>query len=309
MKKLGPIAALAAALALASGGMAAAAQQPTRSSDQQVKDLLSRIDERTDTFRSSFDRAIDRNTINGSRAEDQINQSVKDFEEATDRLRDRVNARRAGTVDVEEVLSRASLIDTFMTRNQLDASAEDDWQDLRQDLDQLAYVYGVTGNWTLSGSRAARADDKEVEQLLKRIEKGADQFRKSLDEALDDSAIDDSTAEDDINQFVTEFAETTDHLSDHFGRNQVVTNDIEEVLRRGVSIDGFMQRHRLNGQAKNDWLTLRRDLDDLGARVSRCVELERSSVHTDGDRHGTLSSPDRHLSAGARPGRRSASGR
>ena len=263
MKKLGPIAALAAALALASGGMAAAAPQPTRSSDQQVKALLSRIDERTDTFRSSFNRAIDRNPINGSRAEDQINQSLKDFEAATDRLRDRVNDHRAGTADVEEVLSRASLIDTFMMRNQLDASAEDDWQDLRQDLNQLAHVYGVTRNWTLSGSMPARADDNEVEQLLKQIEKGADRFRESLDEALDDSAIDDSTAEDNINQFVTEFAETTDHLSDHFGRNQVVTNDIEDVLRRGVSIDGFMQRHRLNEQAENDWLTLRRDLDNL----------------------------------------------
>jgi len=262
MTRLGPVVALAAALALASGNTALAAQQPTRSSDQQVKDLLSRIDKRTDTFRSSFDRAIDRNPINGSRAEEQINQSVEDLEQATDRLRDRVNDHQSATADAEEVLNRASLIDTFMRRNQLDASAEDDWQDLRQDLDQLAHVYGVTWNWT-SGNMPARADDNEVEQLLKQIEKGADQFRKSLDKALDHSAMDGSTAEDNINQFVTEFAETTDHLSDHFDRNQVVTNDIEDVLRRGVSIDGFMQRHRLNEQAENDWLRLRRDVDDL----------------------------------------------
>jgi len=263
MTRLGPVVALAAVLALASCNIAVAAQQPTRSSDQQVRALLSRIDKRTDTFRSSFDRAIDRNPINGSRAEEQINQSVEDLEQATDRLRDRVNDHQSAAADVEEVLSRASLIDSFMMRNQLDASAEDDWQDLRQDLDQLAHVYGVTWNWTFSGNMPARADDKQVEQLLKRIEKGADQFSKSLDKALDHSAIDDSTAEDNINQFVTEFAETTDHLSDHFDRNQVITNDVEDVLRRGVSIDGFMQRHRLNEQAENDWVTLRRDLDDL----------------------------------------------
>jgi hypothetical protein len=243
--------------------MAVAAQQPNRSSDQQVKDLLSRIDKRTDTFRSSFDRAIDRNPINGSRAEEQINQAMKDFEQSTDRLRDRVNDRQSGIADVEEVLSRAWLIDSFMMRSQLDATAERDWQDLRRDLDELAGVYGVTGNWTSSGNKASRVNDEQVGQLLKRIENGADQFRKSLDKALDDSAFHDSTAEDNINQFVTEFAESTDHLSDHFGRNQVVTNDIEDVLRRGVSIDGFVQRHRLNEQAENDWLTLRRDLDDL----------------------------------------------
>ena len=265
MTRLGRIVALAAAFALSSAPVAVAAQQPNRSSDQQVKDLLSRIDQRTDTFRSSFDRAIDRNPINGSRAEEQINQAVNDFEQATDRVRDRVNDHQSGIADVEEVFSRAWLIDSFMMRNQLDASAEDDWQDLRQDLDQLAHVYGVTWNWT-SGNMPGRADDKQVEQLLKQIEKGADQFRKSLDKALDDSAIDDSKAEDDINQFVTEFAETTDHLNDHFGRNQVITNDIEDVLRRGVSIDGFMQRHRLNEKAENDWLTLRRDLDSERAR-------------------------------------------
>jgi hypothetical protein len=62
---------------------------------------------------------------------------------------------------------------------------------------------------------------------------------------------------------VTDFAETTNHLRDHFDRRQVVTNDIEDVLRRGVSIDSFMQRHQLAGQAENDWLTVRRDLDEL----------------------------------------------
>ena len=260
--RFGPIVALAAVLAL-TGDVAAAAQQPSRSSDQQVKDLLRRIDERTDTFRSSFNRAIDRNPINGSDAEEQINQSVKDFEEATDRLRDRVDDRQSDAADIEGVLSRASLIDSFMMRNQLDASAEDDWQDLRQDLDELAHVYGVTGNWTFSGNMPARADDKQVEQLLKQIEKGADQFRKSLDKALDRSTIDDSTTEDNINRFVTEFAETTDHLRDHFDRNQVITDDIEDVLRRGVSIDGFMQRHRLDEQAEDGWVRLRRDLDAL----------------------------------------------
>ena len=267
MTRLRPIGALAVLLALASASVAVAAQQrPTRSSDQQVKDLLTRIDKRTDTFRSSFNRAIDRNPINGSREEDQINQSVKDFEQATDRLRDRVNDRESGTADVEEVLSHASLIDSFMARNQLDASAERDWEDLRRDLDDLAGVYGVTGHWTVPGTSLARVDDKEVEQLLKRIDKGADQFRKSLDKALDHSTMDGSKGEDDINQFVKEFAETTDHLKDHFGRKQVVTNDVEDVLRRGVSIDAFMQRHRLSEQAENDWLALRHDVDDL-ARV------------------------------------------
>jgi cytochrome c556 len=241
----------------------AAQQRPSRVSDEQVRDLLSRMDTGIAAFRASFDQAINRSPINGSRAEEDVNQSVNDFKQAADRLRDRVQNRRADATDVEDVLRRASAIDGFMTRNALDGAAERDWRSVRRDLDQLAGAYGVASNWTRAQNAPSRLNDEQVKQLLTRTKKNADQFRQSLDQALNRSRIDGSREEDNINQSVTEFAETTDHLSDHFDRRQVVTNDIEDVLRRGVSIDSFMQRHQLADQAENDWLTVRRDLDAL----------------------------------------------
>jgi hypothetical protein len=241
----------------------AAQQRPNRASDQQIGALLSRIDGSIATFRTSFDRAIDRSRINGSRAEDDINQSVSDFKQATERLRDREKDRRAAVADVEDVLRRASVIDSFMASHALDATVARDWQSLRGDLDELARAYGVTRNWADAQGVPSRVNDAQVKQLLTRTKKNADQFRHSLDQALDRSRIDGSRDEDNIHQFVTDFAEATDHLSDHFDRRQVVTNDVEDVLRRGVSIDSFMQRHQLVAQAENDWLTVRRDLDEL----------------------------------------------
>jgi len=258
------IAALAAVFALVGVSVIVAAQQrPNRISDRQVGDLLSRMDAGIAAFRASFEQAINRSRINGSRAEDDVNQSVNDFKQATDRLRDRVQNRRAGTTDVEDVLRRASLIDGFMTSNALDTAVERDWRSLRGDLDELARAYGVTWNWTGSQNVPSRINDQQVGQLLTRTKKNADRFRHSLDRALNRSRIDGSREEDNINQFVMDFAETTNHLSDHFDRRQVVTNDIEDVLRRGVSIDNFMQRHQLAVQAENDWFRVRRDLDEL----------------------------------------------
>ena len=258
------IVALAAVFALAGVAVITAAQQrPTRISDQQVGDLLRRLDAGTAAFRASFNRALDRSQINNSRAEDDIKQSVNHFKEATDRLRDRVQNRRAGTADVEDVLRRASLIDGFMTRNTLDAAVERDWQSLRGDLNDLARAYGVTWNWIGSQNVPSRVNDQQVGQLLTRTKKNADRFRHSLGRALDRSRIDGSREDDTITQFVKDFGETTNHLSDHFDRREVVTNDIENVLRRGVSIDSFMQRHQLAVQAENDWLAVRRDLDEL----------------------------------------------
>ena len=251
-------------LTLAGVGTAATAQQrPTRASDQQVESLLTRLEADIDTFRSSFDRAIDRHAINGTRAEADINRTVNDFKEASDRLRDRAHDHQAGTADAEDVLRRASVIDAFMSANTLDMTAERDWQALRGELDQLAGAYGVSANWTGPQYVRARASDQQVKELLARTKKDAERFRKSLDKALDRSRIDGSREEDDIDHFVTDFAETTDHLSDHFNRHQVVTHDIDEVLRRGVSIDRFMQRQQLAATAENDWRTVRRDLDQL----------------------------------------------
>jgi hypothetical protein len=127
-------------------------------------------------------------------------------------------------------------------------------------------VHGAAVNGASAQTAPSRSNDRQVGQLLTRTKKSADRFRGSLDQALNRSPINGSREEDGINQSVEDFAEATNHLSDHFDRRQVVTNDVEEVLRRGVNIDSFMQRHQLAMQAENDWRTVRRDLDEL-ARV------------------------------------------
>jgi YMGG-like Gly-zipper len=149
MTKRTHIVTLAAVFALTSvSAIVAAQQRPNRVSDQQVGALLSRMDAGIARFRASFNQAIDRSQRNGSRAEDDIDQSMNDFTQATDRLRDRAQNRRAGATDVEDVLRRASVIDGFMTTNALDGAVERDWQSLRRELDALARAYNVAWNWS-----------------------------------------------------------------------------------------------------------------------------------------------------------------
>ena len=93
-KRMSVVLAARAALAVMSLSVvtmtAAAAQQPYRVTDQQVRELLTRIDARTETFRLGFDRAINRSRMSGSRAADEIGRSINDLKQATIRLRDRV---------------------------------------------------------------------------------------------------------------------------------------------------------------------------------------------------------------------------
>jgi hypothetical protein len=150
---------LAAVFALTSVGVIVAAQP--RVSDQQVRELLSRIDTGTESVRASLDRAVKDSRINGGQTKAEVNQSVKDFQLATGRLHDGVNDRQVGTAAVEDVLRRASSIDRFMTANSLDASAQRAWHNLRRNLDELARAYDVTWYWSGSQNRRARLNDRE----------------------------------------------------------------------------------------------------------------------------------------------------
>ena len=183
---------LAVGLAVAGAGMATAGQQrPYRVSDQQLKDLVNRIDTHEQAFRSSFERAIDRSPIKNSPTADQAGRSMKDFNEAADQLRDRVNDGQSVTSDAENLLRRASAIDSLMTRTQFEAPAQRDWQALRLDMNDLTRAYGIAWNWSAaSQTMPARVNDNQIKQLLKTIGQKADTFDKGLDRAFVNSTYD-----------------------------------------------------------------------------------------------------------------------
>ncbi len=263
MRRVRYLIAILAVVSLAGLATSAQAQSPYRLSEREVKNLLDRIEKNADRFRTSVADALDRSRLDDSRSEDNINQFIKDFEAATDRLEGRFDDNQSASGLVEEVLKRAVIIDNFMMRHRLTARAQDDWLQLRGNLDELSRAYNVQWSWSGVLTSAYRVNDKQVESLLSQIELNAGRFRKSLDSALDRSRLDDTNREDNINQFVKDFEAATDRLEDRFGKKQSAAGDVEEVLNRAMLIDNFMRRHRLSSRAQEDWNGLRRNLDEL----------------------------------------------
>ena len=118
-----------------------------RMSDRQLDAIIRRIENGADRFRTDLGNALNRSTYNGTRAEDNINQFIRDFETATDQLRSRFDGRTSVASDVENVLRQATYIDDFMTRQTLSMRAENSWTTLKGDLNQLATAYSVAWNW------------------------------------------------------------------------------------------------------------------------------------------------------------------
>lgn len=124
-----------------------AQRRPYRISDRQVGDLIRRLESNTNRFRNSLDSSLDRSRQDGTRAEDNINAFVRDFENATDQLRRRFDSRQSVAADVETVLQKATVIDNFMGRRRAVRGAENEWSLVKTDLNALASVYGVSWRW------------------------------------------------------------------------------------------------------------------------------------------------------------------
>lgn len=129
----------------------ASAQRPewanrryTRTSVDQV---IKRVEQRTDTFVSQLDRSLDDSRLDGTRREDNLNQRAKDLEAATDELRSEFNRRGDSwwetRSNVERCLSLAADIDVAVRNRRFKRGAENNWKNVRSELNSLARVYGL----------------------------------------------------------------------------------------------------------------------------------------------------------------------
>ena len=118
---------------------------------------------------------------------------------------------------------------------------------------------------SLAQLRPYRTSDREVAQLLDRIRKESDRFTKSLKQALNQSRVNSTEREADINAYVKDFEEQTKRLEDNFDAHRSTTGDVDAVLIRGARIDAFMNRYPLTSRAQGDWSALRGHLEALAS--------------------------------------------
>lgn len=254
-----------------------------RVNDTQVERIIRSIERRSDVFRRSFDAALDRSRFDGTYTEDSVNTFIKNFEAATNNLRSRFDSRMAVASDVDNVLNSAAIIDQFMQTNLRQTRVQGDWTLLRSDLSRLARAYNVAFNLNgrivppsvVAVQQAYRVSDSQVQYLLNRIETRTDAFRVNLDRAIDRSRFNSTRREDNVNEFVTDFENSTDELKRKFDGRTSVDEDVSNVLVRAARIDDFMKRNlRRETVAQRDWRNLRSDLNMLSNYYSLAFNLD-----------------------------------
>ncbi len=248
-------------------------------SDNSVRTLLVRIQTRTETFRTAVERAVRRDSTGSS---DNITASITSFQEDTNRLQQSFDARRNATRDVREVLDDAAAIDAYVQSNRLNPAAQREWASLRTDLSTLANYFNIS--WNLNSSTdnniggipstggipatggnnsTYRANDRDVQTIIRRLETRTDAYKREINLSLDRSVLNNTRSEETVVTYITDFENATDRLRQNFDARRSTSADVEEVLNRAYAIDSFMRDYRLTTNAENQWRLIRTDLDTL----------------------------------------------
>lgn len=239
-----------------------------RATDRQVMTVLTRIENKTDSFKNQMDNALDRSSFNNTNTEDMINNYISDFENSTDSLRRNFNNRVSVNSDVQIVLQKAASIDSFLRTNRLNTTVQNQWRNLKTDLNTLSRYYNVSWNWNNvpinnNNNLAYTVAYSTVQNALSSLETNADRYKNDLDTALDRSWLNNTRSEDSINRYVGDFESATNSLKNKFQNGTSTDTDVENVLSKGYAIDAFMRDYQLDSKVINQWSLVRRDLNNL----------------------------------------------
>jgi len=110
-----------------------------------------------------------------------------------------------------------------------------------------------------------RLSDREVKDLMSRMEKDAERFKHSLHSELEHQHWRDSEERESMNRAASGFERATDRLKDHFHNGNARSGDVQEVLDRGADLNSLIVGRHLLPRARGEWMTLRGDLDQLAS--------------------------------------------
>jgi uncharacterized membrane protein len=288
-------------LALVTAGMTTTGMAQVGTNDAAIRDLVRRIQTRTDSLQRAVQNAADRNNYRV----DDIDRLILDFENAANQLDRRLGTRRGGSADAQVLLDRGAQIDNFFSNNRLGSGSRREWQMIRADLDQLATYYSLSAPWgsggtvgsgtggSSTGNTNYQLNDWQMRQLIDRLNTRSATFSRSLRQDLNRPS-NDRYRVDEVRQQLSQFETALVQLRNRVNSRQSSSADAQNVLDRAAFLNSYVTDQRLSYQTTNNWNTLRQDLDRLASAFniawnwSTAPGVPGGSSGTSGDLTGTF---------------------
>ena len=255
-------------LALVTAAMATSGLAQFGTNDSTIRDVVRRIQTRTDSLQRAVQNAADRNNYRV----DDINRLILDFESALNQLDRRLGSRRTGTYDAQAVLDRAAQIDNFFAANRLGGGSRREWQAIRPDVEQIATFYNLNTPWNSSGGVFESGDrdnnyqlsDFQMRQLIDRLNVRTATFSRNLRNDLNRNYNDRNSA-DEVRRQLSDFEMALTQLRNRVNSRQSSSSDARNVLDRAAFLNNYITNRQLSYQTENSWSPVRTDLEQLAS--------------------------------------------
>src|ERR1044072_3594591 len=257
-------------LALVTAAMSATSMALYGANDASIRDVVRRIQTRTDSLQRAVQNAADRNNYRV----DDINRMILDFESAVNQLDRRLGSRRTSSSDAQVVLDRAAQIDNFFANNRLGAGSRREREAIRPDVDQLATFYNLNTPWNYTavsggvfqgGNTNYSLSDFQMRQLVDRLNVRTATFSRNLRNDLNRGSYNDRNSADEARRQLSEYETALTQLRNRINSRQSSASDARTVLERAAYLNNYLTNRQLSNQTENSWSTLRPDLDQLAS--------------------------------------------
>jgi hypothetical protein len=146
---------------------------------------------------------------------------------------------------------------------------------------RLAFVLATAGCSglvaTLLAAPAAaateRPTDKDVKQLIQRVDDDRDRFEDQLDGKLKRSILRGPGGEVNVARYLDDLQENVDKLQDRFTPQYAASAEVTTVLRQGTDIQRFMATQPPDLDGASEWNRLAASLGDLAAAYGTSIPL------------------------------------
>ena len=124
---------------------------------------------------------------------------------------------------------------------------------------------------------AERLTDKDMRQLIERIDNERDRFEDQLDGKVKSSIIRNAAGETDVTKYLDDFQDKVQKLKDRYTTSYAAGAEVTTVLRQASEIKRFMATQPAGFDGASEWNRLEASLGELAAAYSTTCRCPRGS--------------------------------
>jgi hypothetical protein len=227
-----------------------------RLADKDVKTLIEQVDEGRDKFEGNLDGAFKGSTVRGPNGDVKVSGALQDYQDNTQKLKDRFTPDYAADAEVLTVLRQSTAIDRFMQGSPSDMKGRSEWDRQAANVKRLAEAYGTTFPFP-DGAKAHRMNDKEAVTTAAAIASAADRFKNDIDKDKTLAKPEKDAAKKDVELL----AKRADAVKSRISDGKPATAEMRQLAEQVAKLQTFVGSHAM--PAMTNWQTVQNSLGKL----------------------------------------------